>query len=310
MKLSIFFCLIFCLILQKTYTQNINEDEEEKQKIDKLHIEGKFLEDSIQIGLSVFYTLSLRHPKDLEVFFPDSSFNFTPFELVNKRAFDTQTKDNTSLDSVVYELTTFEILPVQKLQLPIFILEKDTINLYPAEDSVLFQALVKGNIDKLQFKENITRQNTSNYFNYPYWILGIVITIIFLWLLWQLIGTSVRRNFKLYNMRIRHGRFSRDFNRLTNRITRQRLAKDIEKALGIWKNYLEYLEEEPISTYTSKEISQIYPQEKDLGVNLKNIDKAIYGKLLSEEIVKSLDFLRNFSVIRYSQKQEEIRNAQ
>lgn len=296
------------MTFQIGYAQKINE--EEKEKIDKLQLEGRFLEDSIQIGLSVFYTLSLRHPKDLEVFFPDSSFNFAPFELVHKRAFTTQTKESLSLDSVVYELTTFEIFPIQKLQLPVFILEQDTINLYPPEDSVLFQPLVKGNIENLPFRENVKRQTTSRYFNYPYWILGIVITIIFLWILWQLIGTSVKRNFRLYNMRIRHRRFSRDFNRLSNRITRQKITKDIEKALTIWKNYLEYLEEEPINTYTSKEISQIYPQEKDLGINLKNIDKAIYGKLLSEEIVKSLDFLKNFSVIRYSQKQEEIRNAQ
>lgn len=301
------FLLLFFLSFVGVYAQ---KPSEEKEKIDKLHIEGGFLEDSIQIGLSVFYTLSLQHHKDLEVFFPDSTFNFAPFELVKKRAFDTQTQKDISLDSVVYELTTFEIFPIQKLQLPVYILEQDTINLYPAEDSVLFQPLVKENIDKAQFKENLTRQNTPNYFNYPYWLLGTIITIIFLWILWQLIGTSVRRNFRLYNMRIRHSRFVRDFNRLSNRITRQRVAKDIEKALTIWKNYLEYLEEEPISTYTSKEISQVYPQEKNLGINLKNIDKAIYGKLLSEEIVKSLEFLKSFSVIRYSQKQEEIRNAQ
>ena len=45
---------------------------------------GLFLNDSILIGSPLPYVLSIKYPKELEIVFPDSLHNFSPFELTSK----------------------------------------------------------------------------------------------------------------------------------------------------------------------------------------------------------------------------------
>ena len=58
----------------------------------------------------------------MEVIFPDSSYNFSPFEWVSKEYFPTHTNESGSLDSVVYTLTCFDLAPVQQLVDPRIVL--------------------------------------------------------------------------------------------------------------------------------------------------------------------------------------------
>lgn len=78
---------------------------------------GFFLKDSVKIGESVPYSLSYKDRKNRPVIFPDSLFNFSPFELLKKEYFDTQSDDINSIDSAVYYLATFEIDTVQSLSI-------------------------------------------------------------------------------------------------------------------------------------------------------------------------------------------------
>lgn len=82
--------------------------------------------------------------------------------------------------------------------------------------------------------------------------------------------------------------------------------EDIEKAVGLWKKHLEYFENKPISSYTSKEISQLIPEESLIS-SLKNLDKAIYGKEVTLDIENSFQVLRNFTITRFERKKEEIK---
>ena len=268
---------------------------------------GFFVEDSIQIGLSVYYSLSFQHPSEMEVLFPDSTYIFAPFELVGRRFYETRTQTNSSLDSVVYELTTYQIDPVQKLRLPVYVLEKDTLILYTQEDSLFFQDLVKEDPNKVLLKESTNPESIPQQFNYPYLIAGLVILIILVFVIWGILGNQIQRTLRLYRSSTKHARFLRDFERLVNRIIATQQGADMEKALALWKKHLAYLEEKPISTYTSKEIAGLFP-DSALVNHLKSIDRAIYGKVFSEEIGKSLQFLKNFSVIRFDKQQDKIRN--
>ncbi|MCS6820377.1 MAG: hypothetical protein NZ551_00750 [Microscillaceae bacterium] len=270
---------------------------------------GKFLSDSIGIGLKVAYSLSYKHPADQTILFPDSTFNFFPFELIEKVYYPTRTQNQQSTDSVVYFLTTFETRKVLPLQLPVYWVQgKDSLLIWAEKDSVFLQELVKGNPAKLKLRTETNYYPTEELFDYPLLITVIISAFLLLLLIWLFLGKHLIKTFLLYQFRTRHNRFLREFTRLMNKITEQQSTKDITKALALWKKHLEYLEQRPFSSYTSKEIAREIPDNR-LITSLKNIDKVIYGGELSEDIESSLQFLRSFSNFRFEQKQEQLRQG-
>jgi hypothetical protein len=84
--------------------------------------------------------------------------------------------------------------------------------------------------------------------------------------------------------------------------------KTTENSLGLWKSYLENLQEIPYTTFTSKEIEEKL-QNKDLANSLRSLDRAIYGNLIDEATKQSLVFLQQFAQNAYQLKIEEVRNA-
>jgi len=309
-----FFRILLCFFVFTTFAK--------AQTIDSLQLsavfllkslkekpKGFFVEDSIQIGLPVSYSLSLKHPSNIQVLFPDSNYNFYPFELLDKKYFFTKTNEEVSVDSVVYTLTTFEIFSQQRLQLPIFIVsEIDCTAVYPRQDTVFLQELVKGNIDSLSLKTETTLQATQEYFDYPLLITFFIAVLIVAFIFWLFLGRNLTKRYRLYQYTSRQQKFIKDFNRLTMRIRIKQSVEDIEKAVTIWKNHLEFLENRPYSTYTSKEIRQQIPNN-DLAESLKYIDRAIYGKEMTDQVEKSLNTLRDFSVFRFDKKQKELQNG-
>src|SRR5688572_21779587 len=75
----------------------------------EIKVSGGFVKDSIQIGEPVAYYLSTSYPQSLTVLFPDSIFNFAPFEYSRKAFYPTVTSNGISRDSVIYYLATFEV---------------------------------------------------------------------------------------------------------------------------------------------------------------------------------------------------------
>ena len=280
-----------------------------KAQVDSIP-KGIFLQDSVSIGLPIFYAFSYQHTPDRQLVFPDSLYNYAPFDFVKKIYFETKTQNNLSLDSVVYELVTFDITPTQKLSLPVFIEDNkgNLIPIFSKSDSIYLKELVKGDLMNQNLKEQTTFQNIEAYFNYPYLIAAILIFFIITLIIWFLLGNRLRKIYRLFQFRTRHAIFLNDFTRLTNRITSRQSIEDIEKAISLWKKHLEYVENKPFSSYTSKEIIQAVPDD-NLADSLKSIDKAIYGKEISEEIDKALTILRNISIFISEKRKEEMRNA-
>src|SRR5688500_9661894 len=83
-------------------------------------VRGGFFLDSLKIGDQTGFYLTAKYPSNLNIIFPDSTYNFSPFEYERKRYFPTQTTKGESYDSVVYFLSTFEVDSVQTLSLPVF----------------------------------------------------------------------------------------------------------------------------------------------------------------------------------------------
>ena len=144
---------------------------------------GYFGGDSVKIGEVINYTLILEYPRGMEVLFPDSTFNYEPFEYVDRSYLSTESNLSHSTDSVVYQLSTFELDSIQKLSLPVFVmLNGDSTAINAPLDSLFLQFVITAASDTLDVQNTAQFQNVSKAFNYPYLLiaLGVLAIIILL----------------------------------------------------------------------------------------------------------------------------------
>lgn len=269
---------------------------------------GSFEKKAIKLGEQVAYTLVLRHPSSMEVRFPDTLFNYKPFELASKKYFDTRTdREGISTDSAVYILTTFQTDSLLHFAVPVIVMRNgDTTTLWTDSVSVLVERIVPA-----ADVEDAKLISTTDYFevnkgwNYPYIGAGILGFLIFLGVFYRLFGGRIRKAFRLQRLRLRFERFMNEYLPYTQR---QLNPADAEHALAIWKSYLQGLQGIPYTTYTSKEIAEILP-DKTLQQTLRQLDLAIYGKKTDATTVQATVFLADFAKDAYRRKVEEVRNA-
>ncbi len=266
---------------------------------------GRFLTDSIAVGKPFQFSLSFKHNPDIEVVFPDTNYNFDPFEVLKHDYFDTRTDKTGSLDSAVYTLISFDLASVQKLSLPIWVItEQDCTANYSYSRSVMMTRLIQTK-DTLKLKEDTAFQIILQQPNYPY-IFLILITIVFLSLtIYWFFGKQIGRQWQLYQLYRRKQDFSSNFNRLKLKINKKSGLENVEKAVVLWKAYLHRLENKPFETFTSKEIADSLSSEK-LGVTLREIDAVVYGGLSSATIVELLAVLESVARERYLRRRMAI----
>ena len=288
--------LFICLFLI-----NVGVFAQKDSVMDTNHYQPKgiFLKKRAKIGENITYILTFRYPKDLQVLFPDTNYNFSPFELKQKRIFPTKTdkKTNLSLDSVVYELNTFDLQETQILDLPIFYyFEGDSIKVNAENDTITLLKVaptlekagknIENSLEK-QLKSNLQHLPLRQQVNYPYFVGGFLAILLFLWIVWRFSGKWFKMQFNLFQQKRRYDNFKDSFNKDMARIRVNKRVKDIENALCIWKKYLDNMENKPFTSYTSKEITQII-NEPNLLESLSSIDKAIYGQIIDETLIKTL----------------------
>lgn len=268
---------------------------------------GYFSEDSLKIGEVIDYTLIVEYPRGMELLFPDSSYSFAPFEYVDRDFQQTESDLTTSRDSVVYQLTTFEMDSVQKLTLPIYIVtDGDSLSLAPPLDSVMIQFLITASIDSLTIKETANFQKVDKAFNYPYLlialgVLGGIITMVLL-----VFGKRIRTRLHLYRLRRAHERFMNKFAQLQSAGLHS--VEQAEYLLGYWKKYLEKLDGMPYTKLTTKEIVTI-EENQDFKETLKLMDRNIYGQFNAPSVDELSTRLKEYSIDRYQRKIEELRHV-
>jgi len=270
---------------------------------------GDFLEDTIKIGQPIKYALRFYHAKNMELYFPDSSYSFAPFEFISKKYFPTTTKDSMSTDSVVYTLRTFEIKNSLDLALPVFVIDQgDTIVQYSSSDRIFIKEYFKEIPDTLIFKSNAGYKVVDEKFNYPYFLTFVLFVLVSLILLYFIFGKTILRNYRLYVMHNNHSQFLRVFNKLQKEMEDAPNLTAIEKILGEWKNYLAKLEQKPINTFTTTEIISLFNKE-ELKENLQKVDRSIYSGSITGNPSNALEVLKKFSNKRYKKRRKELKNA-
>lgn len=268
-----------------------------------------FVEDSIKIGEQVNYSLSYRDARNRSVIFPDSLYDFSPFELIDKFYFSTKSDTVTSIDSAVYVLTTFEIDSVQQLSLPVFITTaKDSIPVFSNADSVVFKHVVEQMPDSLNMVETNAFEPVGLDFNYPYWIIGMVSFCLILAVVFLVWGKTIRKKIQLYRLRKALEKFQKEFDERVQDMEQVDSITEIEQLLKMWKAYMEKLEGFPYTSLTTKEIRKIQ-QSNSLDETLKAIDRNIYSGQTTASLQNDFEFLRDYAIDKYSYKVTEIKNA-
>jgi hypothetical protein len=275
-------------------------------------VRGGFFLDSLRVGDEAGFYLSAKYPSNLNLVFPDSSFNYGPFEFVSKQYFPTRTTSGQSYDSVIYYLTTFEIDPLQMLSLPVFQLNEEDSTAYQTDiDTVALIELARNIPDTvtaqtLPLRENTIHENVPKHFNYPVLMISLAVLLVVIVIVWVVFGKTIRKHFKVKRMLKAHQRFLEVYEQQIEAIKAAFSSAQTENALSHWKKYMEQLESRPYTKLTTRETVRIENNEA-LGKNLHSIDGAIYGH--NTRVVESLESLKQFADQRFGKKVEEVRHG-
>lgn len=265
---------------------------------------GYFLKDSIKIGEELPYVLWVRYPKEKDVVFPDSLYDFSPFELDRREYFTTKSDSVNSLDSTVYYLSTFEIDTVQYLRLPVFFInEFDSTTLFTTLDSVVLQQVVTTLPDSVAVKVNTQYNKVPLAFNYPYFTVGIIILIILIVVVYLIFGKKIRNAIRILWIKRRHKQFIKSFDSL---LEADPIA--VEQTLSRWKKYMERLLGHPYTKLTSKEIVSLAGNE-EIEDSLRIIDRYIYGGEQEVDTSSAFEALLLHSIDQYHRKIKEINHG-
>lgn len=268
---------------------------------------GQFLSDSLKVGLPIKYALSYRHKPTADIFFPDSTYNFAPFELVSREYFPTVTNPKGSLDSAIYTLISFEVLPVQELSLPVFVRDNlDCTRVFAPIDYVRLQGTISanGNIDTMSLKKDTQVIPLSQQPNYPIIFLFIIGLSFLGAITFWFFGTPIKRQIKLFRFKRRYDEYLRLFQRLSKATDdKKKGLENVEKAVILWKKYVERLENKPFTTFTTKEILDNL-QDNRLSEALREIDATVYGGIYSRTTASSLNILQELAESLYKKHRQ------
>lgn len=274
-------------------------------------VEGRFFADSLKIGEPVPYSLTARYPKELNLVFPDSTYNFTPFEFSRKVFLPTVTHNGLSYDSTVYYLSSYEIDSVQFAALPVFVIHPgDCTVLFPKTDTIYLKHLVENVPDslaapQLPLKTQTSYLNVKWLLNYPLLLIiggSLVVAAVLVWIFF---GKRIRKYFQIKKLVRQHQQFCDRFNETVRQLSSSYSLATAERALSIWKQYLENLEAHPYTKYTSKEIVQV-EKDQQLASALTVIDRMIYGGRSSD--LHTFSALMDHSQNKFNQKLEAVRH--
>ena len=160
--------------------------------------------------------------------------------------------------------------------------------------------------DSIALKEDVAYLKVNQAFNYPYLIIALGLTLVLLIGSYFAFGKIIRKKIRLYRMKKAHLKFNEDYDNIFGKI-RKGNRSQTETLLIVWKKYLERLENRPYTKLTSKEIASL-SDAKSFAQALKTIDRAIYGKLSSNEILRNFERLEDITLERYNKKVIEVKN--
>jgi hypothetical protein len=284
----------------------------ERSSAQTIDVRAGFLADSISIGETTGFYLAAHYGDSLNVLFPDSTYKFSTFEFDRKTYFATRTKDNVSVDSAVYYLSTFEVDRAQTLQLPVFVLQsRDCTIVQSIADTILIQQMVASVPDSIALDQLPLKMNTAYHrvpFQFNYWILIIAagVLVIIAIIVWIFFGKRIARYFRARRLQRKHDEFVKNYALMMQQLQNGFSSNEAEKTLSFWKRYMEVLERYPFTKLTTRETLMLTKDEM-LANNLSQIDRAIYSD--RPTALTPFEQLRAFADQRFMKKLQEVQHG-
>ncbi|MBB6461428.1 hypothetical protein [Flammeovirga kamogawensis] len=253
---------------------------------------GRFNTDSIMLGQEINYTLRYEHANNQEVLFPDSTYNFTPFELLRKEYFPTRTENNVSVDCVVYTLSTYEIDSVYELGLPIWVENLEgTDSIFANLDGIFFKDMIPVLPDSAQLYANVEYLDVEQEFNYPYLLifLGIVVVIFLIVIIG--FGGKIREYFRRKSLEKKYISFVKNY---SDHLKEDMTVANVEESTVLWKAFIASVTSVQIQAMTSKEAGRAL-NSTELEARLKVLDRVIYAGQGIDEAKQVLEDLKEWA---------------
>jgi hypothetical protein len=278
-----------------------------------VQVRGGFFQDSVVVGDVARFYLAASYPSNLNILFPDSTFQYTPLEYEGKEYFATKTSDGISYDSVIYHLSVFELDSLQQLFLPVFQVNEKDCTLYLSNpDTILLRSIIDDirldtlELGKLPLKETLAYHSIDTIINYPviFFVLAVTLTVVAI--VWFVFGKRIRKHYRMKRMMKAHQQFMQVFTREIGNVQTHHTPAITESTVAHWKKYMEQLERRPYTKLTSKEIQRIERNE-NLGNILHSIDASIYGHQTATASL--FEELKSFAQQRFHKKLEEVKNG-
>lgn len=266
----------------------------------EVKIRGGFIEDSLGVGEEISFWVKAEYPISLELFFPDSNYNFSPFEFAGKTYFPTEVRSSIAFDSAVYQLQSFEIESIQYMSIPVFLMDNgDTTVLSTRKDSIYFREMVEIASDTTSLKSNTRYFEVARRFNTPLLFVFVGILVLAIIAGYLIFGNRIKRTLKLRRLKKDYIRFSEEFSRTIQELKMSPNFTKAEVGVKSWRAYMEKLENRPYRKLTTKEILEL-KNTGELDEPLHAIDRFVYGKVDDADIVKRFYALEDFTQHHYS----------
>ncbi|WP_268036637.1 hypothetical protein [Algoriphagus sp. PAP.12] len=274
----------------------------------EVQVNAYFMQDSAKLGERVGYVLKAQYPQEKQLIFPDSTFDFTPFELLEKKSFTSYTRDGVTEDSVIYFISNFELDPSSYLTLPVYELSRyDSITYFPLEAELKLKLELDSIPEQPIFQENNVYQSIEKKWN---WILvgGIaVVILLILGAFYWMFADQIKKIFTEQGIKRRWGRFQKRWAQATAELEKENSMEAADELLGLWKGYIESITNLPVKEWTSSEIGEKLGDMKIFS-SLRAIEMIIYAGKKSE-IKEATDYLLQVAKEKYFKKLSKNKNA-
>ncbi|EOZ95851.1 hypothetical protein A33Q_3213 [Indibacter alkaliphilus LW1] len=268
----------------------------------EIQVEGYFLKDSAKIGERVPYILKAKYGKGFNVVFPDSTYDYSPFEFLEKKTFISYTDEGVTLDSAVYYISNFSLDPITEFSLPVFqVFKYDSLEHRPLEASLALQLIIDEIPQEPIFQENNVYQPLETDFNYPLWSAVFIGILILSGLLMFFFGKSIQRQWQIYLEKRKYSRFTRRWEKAEQAFAANPDMEHADELLGLWKTYMEHLKNKPFRDWTTTEISE-FLKNKEIIKDFREIEMIIYAGKEGKDLPQACKNLRNICTDTYNQK--------
>lgn len=260
------------------------------------------MQDSAKLGERVAYVLKATYPREKNIVFADTTFDFGPFVLLEKKSFISSTTDGITLDSAIYFVSNFSLDPVSSLAVPVYeVFKYDSLKYYPEEASINLQLTIAEIPQEPIFLPNNVYQPISGDFNYPL-LIGVLVGIAILaGIVIFFFGKQLGHQWQLWLEKRKYKRFEKRWEEAQTAFASNPSTENADQLLGLWKAYMEHLNQKPFSDWTTTEIAD-FLENKDIIKDFRAIELIIYAGKQGEDLPRACQNLMSICTNSFQQK--------